>query len=81
MDLPVRKMCCPLQAVTEYSTAVSHDPEFPSALNNRAMAYLKLGEYEAAAADCDALLQLQSDNIKGLLRRATARLALLTSSS
>ncbi|KAK9841462.1 hypothetical protein WJX74_006236 [Apatococcus lobatus] len=61
------------QAVTEYSTALRHDPQHPAALNNRAMAYLKLDEPQRAAADCDTLLLHQPDNVKALLRRATAR--------
>lgn len=43
------------------------------ALNNRAMARLKLGQWEAAEADCSAVLEQEPTNVKALLRRATAR--------
>ena len=62
-----------LQAVSCYSEALSLDEQHVAALNNRAMAYLQLREYQKAAADCDVLLRLEPANVKGLLRRATAR--------
>jgi tetratricopeptide (TPR) repeat protein len=47
-----------------------------AALNNRAMARLKLQQWEDAVTDCSAVLALEPRNVKALLRRATAAQAL-----
>ncbi len=60
-------------AVARYSTAVALDGGLVAALNNRAMAHLKLQQWSEAAADCDAVLQREASNIKALLRRSAAR--------
>lgn len=62
------------EAVRLYSAAVQLDPQAAVYHANRAMAYLKLGAYGDAEADCDAALRLEL-SAKPLLRRASARLA------
>lgn len=42
-------------------------------LTNRAMCYLKLGEYEKCVFDCDEALALDGGRVKALYRRAKAR--------
>ena len=46
------------------------------AYNNRAMTQLKLGNNEAALEDACVVLEHEPQNVKALLRRATARQAL-----
>ena len=46
------------------------------ALGNRALVYLKTQEFQKAKNDCDRLLQIDSLNVKGLVRRATAKSSL-----
>lgn len=43
-----------------------------AAYNNRAMAYLKLEKFSEALADVEMVLQQEPDNVKALLRSATA---------
>lgn len=45
-------------AVEEYTLSVSLDPAAVPVYTNRAAAYLKLKEWQAAAADCDMALTL-----------------------
>lgn len=52
------------EAVAHYTKAVRADNTMVSALNNRAMAYLKLGNYIQTDADCTAALKLDPKNAK-----------------
>ena len=61
-------------AVRQYGAAIQLRPQAAVYHANRAMAYLKLGSYGAAEADCDAALKLEL-SAKALLRRGSARLA------
>lgn len=61
------------KAVEMYSEALSHDAGMVAALNNRAMAQIKLGNFRLAEEDCNAVLANTPDNVKALLRRASAR--------
>jgi serine/threonine protein kinase len=65
------------EAVRVYTHCLCFDTQYLSALRNRAHAYLALGNYAAAIADCDAVLRLEAGNVKALYRRATARAALM----
>lgn len=46
------------------------------AFSNRALAYIKMKDYIRAENDCNCALSIESNHIKSLLRRATARCAL-----
>uniref|UniRef100_A0A1I8HFH2 RPAP3_C domain-containing protein n=1 Tax=Macrostomum lignano TaxID=282301 RepID=A0A1I8HFH2_9PLAT len=59
------------EAALYYSRSVSASP-LPAAYNNRAFAYLKLQKYTACVKDCGRVLKAEPDNVKALLRRATA---------
>ncbi|GAB4819100.1 hypothetical protein N2152v2_006146 [Parachlorella kessleri] len=61
------------EAVRHYSAAVQLDPNNPVYYANRALAYLKLGQYGLAEEDCNSALNLEL-NVKALLRRGSARL-------
>jgi len=63
-------------AIERYSAALQLDSALLPALNNRAMAHLKMGQHQAAEEDCSKVLQQEPGNVKALLRRATAREAL-----
>jgi len=62
-----------LQALELYTEAVEHDGSMAAAYSNRALVHLKLSQPELAEADSDKALQLDSKNVKALLRRAAAR--------
>ncbi|PRW61388.1 SUMO-activating enzyme subunit 2 [Chlorella sorokiniana] len=63
-------------AVDHYSRALELQPGQVAALNNRALARLKLQQWSEAEADCSAVLNAEPGNVKALLRRAAARAAL-----
>ncbi len=65
--------CTSWQAIDHYTKAVELDNTLASAYSNRAMAHLKLGQLTQAETDCNHTLLLQPDNVKALLRRASAR--------
>ncbi len=68
-----------LEAVKEYTKAIQQHPNHAVYYSNRAMAYLKAFHFELAEADCDRALTLaegDSDRVKALLRRGTARMHL-----
>ena len=56
-----------------YSKALEHNCRLAAAYNNRALAHLKLSNLADAEADCDYVLMLEPKNVKGLLRRGSAR--------
>ncbi|KAI9064668.1 TPR-like protein [Trametes sanguinea] len=64
------------KAIGHYTAAYIADPSNPTYPLNRAAAYLKLGKNEDAERDCDAVLRLDSRNVKGLFRRGQARVAM-----
>ncbi|KAI0366954.1 hypothetical protein BV20DRAFT_1055279 [Pilatotrama ljubarskyi] len=64
------------KAIGHYTAAFLSDPSNPTYTLNRAAAYLKLGKYEDAERDCDAVLRIDGQNVKGLFRRGQARAAL-----
>jgi tetratricopeptide (TPR) repeat protein len=63
------------EAVVYYSRSLSV-LETVAALNNRALAYLRLKQYAQCEADCSKVLGSEPANVKALIRRATARLSL-----
>jgi len=60
-------------AVVAYTEAIQQCPYKAVYYSNRAMAYLKLMQYEYAEDDCSKALALDECNAKVLLRRGTAR--------
>ena len=62
------------EAIRQYTLAIHLDPRSAVYFGNRALAYLKLGDYSSAEGDCDRALGLEL-SVKALLRRGSARLA------
>ncbi|KAK2080672.1 hypothetical protein QBZ16_000526 [Prototheca wickerhamii] len=60
------------KAVELYSSALEKDGTLVAARNNRAQALLNLERWPAAEADAAAVLELEPENVKALLRLATA---------
>ncbi|KAH6634884.1 hypothetical protein B0J18DRAFT_406482 [Chaetomium sp. MPI-SDFR-AT-0129] len=59
-----------------YSQALIADPSNPALYTNRAMARLKLSQWDSAVADCTACLALAPSNIKAHYSLSQAHLAL-----
>lgn len=59
------------EALQCYSHSILTKPSVNS-LNNRAVTYVKLKKYRKALQDCDRVLALDGDNLKGHLRKAEA---------
>lgn len=64
------------EALDKYTRAIELDPSNPVYFCNRAAAHFKLGEHEAAVADCTAALGLQPDYGKAHSRLGLALTAL-----
>ena len=60
-------------AVKQYTKCLGLKTNNYIAFSNRAMAYLKLKEYLKAETDCTCALKINSEHVKSLCRRATAR--------
>lgn len=67
-------------AIRLYSEAIALDFSrtdlLPTLYTNRATAHFRKGEYNAAVTDCDAALQLNSQHVKAMTRRAACRMEL-----
>ena len=63
------------EAVVYYSRSISVK-ETVAALNNRALAYLRLKHYAECEKDSSRVIAIEPDNTKALIRRATARKSL-----
>ncbi|PVV02786.1 hypothetical protein BB560_002754, partial [Smittium megazygosporum] len=61
------------QAIKHYSKAIELDPKNSIYYVNRAIAYLKIEQYEKADADCTQGLKIDPKNIKAFWRRAVAK--------
>ncbi|KAI8839998.1 hypothetical protein BJ741DRAFT_597643, partial [Chytriomyces cf. hyalinus JEL632] len=77
-----------LKAIKSYSKSLelsdidaSSNASKIAVLGNRAMAHLKLNQFEQAESDCTAVLSLDSKNVKAYWRRAVARRELQTNLS
>jgi DnaJ family protein C protein 7 len=66
------------EAIRLYTAAIEFDPTLvdllPTLYTNRATAKSKLGQHEAAVADCGLALQSNPRHLKALLRRAACRM-------
>ena len=63
-------------ALREYTAALAADPKGPTAvaaLNNRAACYMKLQKWTEAEADASAVLEVEPNNVKALMRRGKLR--------
>ncbi|KAJ0232494.1 Outer envelope protein 64 [Hirschfeldia incana] len=61
------------KAIGLYSEAIKLNDKNGTYYSNRAAAYLELGSFRQAEADCTKALSLDKKNIKAYLRRGTAR--------
>ncbi|CAH8355853.1 unnamed protein product [Eruca vesicaria subsp. sativa] len=61
------------KAIGLYSEAIKLNDKNGTYYSNRAAAYLELGSFRQAEADCTKALTLDKKNIKAYLRRGTAR--------
>ena len=64
------------QAVEWYTRSIAAEPTDELSLSNRAMAHLKLSQWNAAEADATEALRLNPTHVKSWHRRASARRAL-----
>uniref|UniRef100_A0A8C3PQP5 Sperm-associated antigen 1 n=1 Tax=Calidris pygmaea TaxID=425635 RepID=A0A8C3PQP5_9CHAR len=58
------------EAVTYYTRSISVIPT-AAAYNNKAQAEIKLQDWDSALQDCEKVLDMEPDNVKALIRRAT----------
>ncbi|XAR63968.1 Amidase [Bertholletia excelsa] len=61
------------KAISFYSEAIKLSGNNATYYSNRAAAYLELGSFLQAEADCTAAINLDKKNVKAYLRRGTAR--------
>lgn len=61
------------KAIGFYTEAIKLSGANATYYSNRALAYLELGSYLQAEADCNQAINLDKKNVKAYLRRATAR--------
>ena len=58
------------QAVNCYTQCVNLDATKAAALNNRALCYLKLSQWNQSITDCESVLTLEPNNSKAMYRKA-----------
>lgn len=61
------------KAISLYSEAIKLSGKNATYYSNRAAAYLEMGSYLQAEADCSTAIDLDKKNVKAYLRRGTAR--------
>ncbi|XP_020593994.1 outer envelope protein 64, chloroplastic [Phalaenopsis equestris] len=61
------------KAINLYTEAIKLNGKMATYYSNRAAAYLELGSYLQAEADCSTVISLDRKNVKAFLRRGTAR--------
>ena len=61
------------QAITCYTKGIECDPKNALLPANRAMAFLKKGDFKGAEKDCDVALSIDPTYVKALQRRGTSR--------
>ncbi|XP_058108104.1 outer envelope protein 64, chloroplastic isoform X2 [Magnolia sinica] len=61
------------KAIGFYTEAIKLDGKKATYYSNRAAAYLELGSFLQAEADCTTAINLEKKNVKAYLRRGTAR--------
>jgi len=58
------------QSVVDYTKAITLNPNYPQAYNNRAYTNMRMRNYSAALPDLDKALELKPDYIQALMNRA-----------
>lgn len=58
------------RAVVDYTRAITLNPNYPQAYNNRAYTYMRMREYNTALPDLDKALELKPNYIQALMNRA-----------
>ncbi|KAJ6411264.1 hypothetical protein OIU84_007928 [Salix udensis] len=61
------------KAIGYYNEAIKLNDKNATYFSNRAAAYLELGSFQQAEADCSNAINLDKKNVKAYLRRGTAR--------
>ncbi|KAB5524366.1 hypothetical protein DKX38_022115 [Salix brachista] len=61
------------KAISYYNEAIKLNDKNATYFSNRAAAYLELGSFQQAEADCSNAINLDKKNVKAYLRRGTAR--------
>ncbi|KAI5568769.1 hypothetical protein BDE02_12G035300 [Populus trichocarpa] len=61
------------KAISYYNEAIKLNDKNATYYSNRAAAYLELGSFHQAEADCSKAINLDKKNVKAYLRRGTAR--------
>ncbi|CAK7349587.1 unnamed protein product [Dovyalis caffra] len=61
------------KAISYYNEAIKLNDKNATYYSNRAAAYLELGSFQQAEADCSMAINLDKKNVKAYLRRGTAR--------
>ncbi|KAG6746794.1 hypothetical protein POTOM_049161 [Populus tomentosa] len=61
------------KAISYYNEAIKLNDKNATYYSNRAAAYLELGSFQHAEADCSNAINLDKKNVKAYLRRGTAR--------
>lgn len=61
------------KAINLYTEAIKLNEKNATYYSNRSAAYLELGSYLQAEADCSTVINLDRKNVKAFLRRGTAR--------
>jgi len=71
-DAPKKQSGRTEEAIAAFETALNHQPHFPKASNNLAVAQIIAGKPDDAAAACETLLELEPTNIPALASKAVA---------
>ncbi|XP_055478649.1 sperm-associated antigen 1 [Psammomys obesus] len=66
-------------AISKYSECLNINSKACAIYTNRALCYLKLGQFEEAKLDCDQALQIDGENVKAHYRLALAQKGLKNS--
>lgn len=63
-------------AIESYAAAIVKDPSNPIPFQNRALAHIRLNQYDLALQDCERVLELSPSNMKGWYMKGQALLGL-----
>jgi len=60
-------------AISDFTTAIKLDPDYPAAYNNRGVAYGNLGEHRSAISDYTTAIKLDPDYADAYKNRGIAK--------